>query len=173
MNIEVRKIDESELSGLAKMAKQTFYDTFVDTCAAEDMVHFLQENYSEATLLQELNKINYHYFFAKVNNEPVGYLLFAEDYTHWSQTKRYKALELKRIYILKEYQGKGVAQVLMDFYLNFATTNKYEVVWLGVWEHNEKAKAFYAKYGFVDSGYTHDFPIGNTPQTDVWLWKFL
>ena len=103
----------------------------------------------------------------------IGYLLFAEEYKHLSILQQWKALELKRIYVLEAYQGKGVAQALMNFYMDFAIKNNYEVVWLGVWEQNEKAKAFYAKYGFIDSGYTHDFPIGNTPQTDVWLWNFL
>ena len=66
----------------------------------------------------------------------------------------------------------GVVQ-LMNFALDFAMTNKYEVVWLGVWEHNNRAQKFYWKYGFEKSGHTHPFPIGNTPQTDLWLWKFL
>ncbi|HNL66233.1 MAG TPA: GNAT family N-acetyltransferase, partial [Ferruginibacter sp.] len=85
----------------------------------------------------------------------------------------WKALELKRIYVQKEFQGKGVAQALMDFILRYASDNGYEVVWLGVWEHNKKAQRFYEKYGFENSGHPHDFPIGSTPQTDFWFWKFL
>ena len=87
--------------------------------------------------------------------------------------QKWKALELKRIYVLKDYQGKAVAQKLMDFIMQFAADNKYEVVWLGVWEHNKRAQKFYQKNNFIDSGYTHYFPIGNTDQTDIWLWRFL
>ena len=61
----------------------------------------------------------------------------------------------------------------MSFALNLATEKKYELVWLGVWEHNEKAKNFYKKFGFEDSGATHPFPIGSTPQTDQWFYKFI
>ena len=92
---------------------------------------------------------------------------------NFPEVKKWKALELKRIYVLTEFHGKGIAQKLMNFILDFATEKKYEVVWLGVWEHNLRAQKFYEKYGFVNSGYTHDFPIGSTPQTDFWLWKFL
>ena len=46
-------------------------------------------------------------------------------------------------------------------------------MWLGVWEHNYRAQKFYQKMGFEDTGYKHPFPIGNTPQTDLWYWKFL
>lgn len=173
MNIEIRKIDIKEVTILSAIAKETFNTTFKDTCTDADMQYFLEHNYNEEALSKELKKESYHYYFAYIDNKPVGYLLFTEDYSHWPATERKKALELKRIYILSNYQGKGVAQKVMDFYLDYATTNNYEVAWLGVWEHNEKAKAFYAKYGFENSGFTHDFPIGNTPQTDVWLWKFL
>jgi GNAT superfamily N-acetyltransferase len=87
--------------------------------------------------------------------------------------RKWKALEQKRIYVLKEFKGKGIAQRLMQLVMDYAMANHYEVLWLGVWEHNERAQSFYRKYGFEDSGHTHDFPIGNTPQTDNWLWKFL
>ena len=96
-----------------------------------------------------------------------------EDYSNFDLMKKWKALELKRIYVHKNFHGKGIAQQLINFVESFAKENKYEVVWLGVWEHNLRAKRFYEKSGFTDSGYTHNFPIGNTPQTDNWLWKLL
>jgi ribosomal protein S18 acetylase RimI-like enzyme len=173
MNIEIRKIGIEEVAILSSIAKETFYNTFKDTCTVDDMQYFLDKNYNSEVLSAELKNESYHYYFACIDNKPVGYLLFTEDYSHWPAVEVKKALELKRIYILSNYQGKGVAQKLMDFYLDYAIANNYEIAWLGVWEHNEKAKAFYAKYGFENSGFTHDFPIGNTPQTDVWLWKHI
>jgi ribosomal protein S18 acetylase RimI-like enzyme len=102
-----------------------------------------------------------------------GYTRYMEDYKNFPMMKEWKALELKRLYLKKEFKGKGVAQLLMDHVLQYAIENKYQVVWLGVWEHNNRAKRFYEKCGFVNSGYTHDFPIGKTPQMDQWMWKFL
>ncbi len=46
-------------------------------------------------------------------------------------------------------------------------------MFLGVWERNERAKAFYKKWGFADTGVRHNFPIGNTPQTDHWMIKLV
>lgn len=173
MEINIRKIGVNDVSLLSALAKQTFYDTFVGTCTAADMQEFLEENYSEAQLSGELADEENHYFFAEVAGKPIAYLLFKEQYDSFPEIKKWKALELKRIYVAKEFLGKGIAQMLMDFYLDFAKEKKYEAVWLGVWEHNTRAQKFYGKYGFEDSGYTHDFPIGSTPQTDKWLWKFL
>ncbi|MBL0144649.1 MAG: GNAT family N-acetyltransferase [Chitinophagaceae bacterium] len=173
MEITIRKIKPTDVAVLSAIAKQTFYDTFVDTCTAEDMQGFLAENYSEEVLLKEILDDDNLYFFAEADDKPVGYLMFKEDYTHFLEVQQWKALELKRIYVLSQFQGKGVAQQLMDYFLSYANKNNYETVFLGVWENNFKAQRFYEKYGFTNSGYTHNFPIGNTPQTDNWYWKFL
>jgi diamine N-acetyltransferase len=38
-------------------------------------------------------------------------------------------------------------------------------LWLGVWEHNARAIAFYTKCGFIDVG-EHAFFVGGDEQTD-------
>ncbi len=173
MEINIRRVTIKDVSALSAIARQTFYDTFNGTCTEEDMQFFLDNYYSEEKLGKELVNDQNLFFFAEADGLLVAYLQFMEDYSNFAEIKKWKALELKRIYVLASFHGMGIAQKLMDFMLNFATENKYEVVWLGVWEHNVRALKFYAKYGFENSGFTHDFPIGNTPQTDVWLWKFL
>ncbi len=173
MEISIRRVTIDDASALSVIARQTFYDTFTGTCSEEDMRSFLDEFYNEEQLGKELMDEETFCFFAESEGSPVAYLHFKEDYNNFPLIKKWKALELKRIYVQKEFHGKGIAQQLMDFILAFATENKYEVVWLGVWEHNVRAQRFYEKYGFEFSGHTHDFPIGDTPQTDVWLWKFL
>jgi ribosomal protein S18 acetylase RimI-like enzyme len=173
MEINIRRIGVDDASALSAIARKTFYDTFTGTCTEEDMQGFLDQFYSEAQLGKELSDEEMFFFFAEADGAPLAYLQFKESYDGFPEIKKWKALELKRIYVLDAYQGKGIAQKLMDFFLEFAAENKYEVVWLGVWEHNLRAQKFYEKYGFANSGYTHDFPIGNTPQTDFWFWKFL
>ena len=173
MEVTIRKIELQDAPVLAELSRQTFYDTFVDTCTKDDMDLFLEQYFNLSQVESEINNPDDFYFFAEVDEKPAGYVRFMEDYSGLPLTKQWKALELKRLYVSKEFHGKGIAQKLMDFYLLTAQQNKYEMVWLGVWEHNFRAQSFYIKYGFENSGYTHDFPIGNTPQTDLWFWKFL
>ena len=173
MEINIRRITLADVDALTAIARQTFYDTFTGTCSEADMQSFLDQYYSRLQLSAELNNPETYCFFAEASGKPVAYLLFMEDYKNFPMMKKWKALELKRIYVQKEFHGQGIAQKLMDFILNYAAQQNYEVVWLGVWEHNLRAQKFYEKYGFINSGYTHDFPIGNTPQTDNWFWKFL
>ncbi len=173
MEISIRKLTIADVEQLGRISSITFYDTFTGTCTEEDMQAFLKQYYNAEQLGMELKDEENEFYFAEMNGYPVAYLNFKEDYHNFPKMKKWKSLELKRIYVLKEYHGVGVAQKLMDYFLNYAVVNAYEVVWLGVWEHNSRAHKFYKKYGFVDTGHTHDFPIGNTPQTDKWFWKFL
>lgn len=173
MQVTIKRATLSDAATLAVLSRQTFYDTFTGTCTEEDMQQFLQEYFNLEQVKSELVNDNDFYFFAEIDGVPAGYIRFMEDYGNFPLMQQWKALELKRIYVDKNFHGRGVAQQLMAFIENFAKENKYEVLWLGVWEQNGRAKKFYEKCGFTDSGHTHDFPIGNTPQTDNWLWKFL
>ena len=173
MNINIRRVVFSDAECLSEVAARTFFDTFTGTCTEEDMQSFLIDYFNLTQVQLELSNPEDYYFFAEVDGKVVGYIRFMEDYSALPFMKKWKALELKRLYIEKEYHGQGVAQALMDYFLNFANENFYEAVWLGVWEFNIRAQKFYKKYGFENSGFTHDFPIGNTPQTDWWFWKML
>jgi ribosomal protein S18 acetylase RimI-like enzyme len=78
------------------------------------------------------------------------------------------AVELWRFYVDQAWHGRGVARTLMDAACDEARARGARTVWLGVWEHNPRAKAFYAKCGFVPVG-THVFVFGREDQTDeIW-----
>ena len=173
MKITIKKIEVADAEILSAIAKQTFYDTFTETCTEDDMQHFLEKYFNTPLIKKELEEEDCFNLFAEIDNIPIGYIRFKEDYSDYPFKEKYKAIELKRLYIQKEFHGKGIAQRMMDIYLDYANENNYELAWLGVWEYNFKAQKFYGRYGFTDSGFRHDFPIGNTPQTDCWYWKFL
>jgi len=76
-------------------------------------------------------------------------------------------LELKRFYVDFSWHGRGIAQMLMTEVLRTAMAQGARTLWLGVWEGNARAIAFYRKYGFLRVG-EHLFPVGSDPQID-WL----
>ena len=173
MKITIQRVTINEAATLSAIAKQTFYDTFTGTCTEDDMQGFLEEYFNETQLAKELSNPDDYCYFAMADGRPVGYIRFMEDYSSFPIMKQWKSMELKRIYVLKEYHGMGIAQQLIDFMMEYVVKENYKAVWLGVWAHNIRAQKFYEKYGFVNSGHDHDFPIGNTPQTDFWFCKFL
>ena len=161
-----------DVPALSVMAKKTFYDTFTGTCTEDDMQHFLKKYYEEPILAEELNS-GIEYYFAEVDGIPAGYISFKDETPDFPEIKGSSALELKRLYVLESFHGKGTAHVMMEFFMDHAVSQGYDVVFLGVWEYNFRAQKFYAKYGFKTSEHKHDFPIGDTPQTDIYLIKFL
>ncbi len=171
--IEIYRAAIKDAQLLSELSAVTFFDTFKDTCTADDMQSFINEFYNLALLEKELQDEADFYFIARVNDEIAGYLRIKEEVSDVEIIAKHNAIELKRIYVLKEYHSKKIGAALMNFALNFAVGKNYELIWLGVWEHNERAKVFYEKFGFKDSGVTHPFPIGNTPQNDIWLYRLI
>ena len=171
--ITMRRITPEDVPALSIISKKTFYDTFTGTCTPEDMEDFLKKYYNEKTLLHEVTETGIEYYFGEVAGEPVGYLSFKEECPEFEEIKGKKALELKRFYVSKEYHGKGAAQKMISFFTERAIEEDYDVVFLGVWEFNYRAQKFYSKHDFVLTNHKHDFPIGNTPQTDVYMIKYL
>jgi ribosomal protein S18 acetylase RimI-like enzyme len=79
-----------------------------------------------------------------------------------------KSLEIERIYVLKEFHGQQVGQMLFDKAIQIAKQQHADYVWLGVWEHNPRAIQFYKKNGFVEFD-RHIFHLGNDAQTDIMM----
>jgi ribosomal protein S18 acetylase RimI-like enzyme len=171
--VHIRRASAADAPLLAELSAVTFFDTFQDTCPAEDMQSFLKEYYPIQQVEKELRDKDDFYFIAYVDNDAAGYLRMKEETSDVEIIAKRKSIELKRIYVLKEYHSKKIGAALMNFALEFAGTMKYELIWLGVWEFNERARLFYKKFGFLNTGVTHPFPIGHTPQTDVWLYRFV
>jgi GNAT superfamily N-acetyltransferase len=96
-----------------------------------------------------------------------------EEYSEYPLAEKYKAIQLKRIYVLKEFHSKKIGAALMHFALQFATEKDYELLWLGVWEGNDKAKLFYRRWGFEYINQPYSFFVGNTVHTDRWMTKLI
>jgi len=171
--LHIRRAVSDDAQLLSQLSSVTFFDTFNGTCTDDDMHEFINQYFNVEQVYKDLQDINDFYFIAFINDDAVGYIRMKEEESEVSEIKKYRGIELKRIYVLKEYHSQKIGAELISFALDFAAENNYEAIWLGVWEHNEKAKAFYKQFGFENSGVTHPFPIGNTPQTDQWLFRLL
>lgn len=166
-NIAIIKVTLSNLNELQLIGKQTFHETFSAGNTEEDMRKYLDESFSTDKLTSELIDSNTEFYFAIQNNITVGYLKlnFAQSQT---ELKENKALEIERIYVAREFQGKAVGQLLYEKALEIANNQNAEYIWLDVWEQNPKAINFYKKNGFVEFD-KHIFKLGNDNQTDIMM----
>ncbi|MVM32942.1 GNAT family N-acetyltransferase [Spirosoma sp. HMF4905] len=105
------------------------------------------------------------------DGEPVGYAKLRRHVPPRRMTDR-NAVEIQRIYLLQSQIGQGQGRILMAHCLDWARSQEYTSVWLGVWERNARALAFYEKIGFQRFGF-HYFQFGSERQRDFWLQKQL
>jgi ribosomal protein S18 acetylase RimI-like enzyme len=167
LNITVEQINISHLAALQQIGRQTFSETFAESNSAENMAKYLEEAYSYVKLNAELNDPNSIFYFAMMDQNVIGYLKlnFGASQT---ELKDKNALEIERIYVLKEFQGKKVGQLLFDKAIKIAKDHHVAYVWLGVWENNKRALQFYTKNGFVEFD-QHIFVLGDEAQTDIMM----
>lgn len=168
--LAIRRCRPEDAEALSVLASRTFYDAFIHSCSEEDMHYFLSLHYDAEGLRHELEDGKLQTWLALFNDKPVGYISLAQRQPSFPHGQK-KAMELVRIYVLKRYHGQGVADALMRHFLSEAEKASCSYTWLGVWEENTRAKAFYRKWGFAPSGYTHPFTIGLAFQTDEWWWR--
>jgi diamine N-acetyltransferase len=167
IKVKIRKGFQCDLLTLQRIGQLTFSETFSDVNTEENMRKYLDEGFSIEKLTEELSDPHSQIFFAEYNNKTIGYLKlnFGSSQT---ELKDSKALEIERIYVLKEFQGKKVGQLLYDRAIQIALSSHYDYIWLGVWEKNLKAINFYKKNGFTEFD-KHVFKLGDDKQTDLMM----
>ena len=166
-DIEIIKVKLADITDLQSIGRQTFFESFADQNTAEDMQKYLDNNLSIDKLKNELADKNSEFYFATLDNKVIGYLKinFGQAQT---ELKDKSSLEIERIYVLKDFRGKNVGQVLCNKAIDIAKQTKSDYVWLGVWEKNPRAINFYMKNGFVEFD-KHIFMLGNDKQTDIMM----
>ena len=166
-NIELKRVTLKDIDQLQKIGRETFSETFSAVNTEENIRKYLQEDLSLEKLTAELNNKNSQFYFATLDNNVIGYLKvnFGKSQT---ELKDDKALEIERIYVLKEFHGKSVGQLLYEKAIQIAKEINADYVWLGVWEKNVRAINFYKKNCFVEFD-KHIFTLGNDEQTDIMM----
>lgn len=170
MKISIEKVTTNDIQKLQEIGKSTFYEAFADVNTEDDMKNYLEKSFSEKKLKTELNNEDSQFYFARVDGSVVAYLKI--NFGQAQNEKIDNAIEIERIYVLKAFHGKKVAQALYQKAIDIAYEQQAACVWLGVWEENHRALRFYEKNGFKAFG-KHAFWLGNDEQTDLLLKKEL
>jgi ribosomal protein S18 acetylase RimI-like enzyme len=165
--IKIKKIGLADIRQLQTLGKQTFIETFAEGNTEENMQLYLEEGFTVDKLTLELTDPNSDFYFASIGNKTIGYLKINVGQAQ-TELKDKKALEIERIYVLKEFYGQQVGQVLFDFAFDLAKQAHADYIWLGVWEQNKRAINFYKKNGFTAFD-KHLFKLGNDEQTDIMM----
>jgi ribosomal protein S18 acetylase RimI-like enzyme len=158
--MKIRRATVDDAAVLAEIAERTFRDTFAKDNTPEDLEAYVASAYGEALQRRELE-----------NRDGLALLGESEDGTliAYTQMRRVRSLhgevEIVRFYVDRTYHGQGLAQQLMNAAVGAARELGATTLWLGVWERNFRAIAFYAMCGFRDAG-SQPFLVGSDLQTD-------
>lgn len=162
---------KEDLAKLKRIGIETYNDTFATQNTPENMKEYLDRAYSDTKLLEELNTTDSFFYFLKVGEETVGYLKLN---INQAQTENIagNSLEVERIYVRKAFFRKGYGRYLIQYAEEQAQALGKSSLWLGVWEYNLNARAFYEEMGFQRVS-QHSFVMGDDEQTDFILLKNL
>jgi ribosomal protein S18 acetylase RimI-like enzyme len=163
--IAIRKATTADAELLSELGARTFSETFAVDNTPEDMTAYLQDSFNPAKQLAELSDPNTIVKFAELNGVTVGYSVLSSTRTP-AEISSENAVELVRLYVSQNSIGTGVGARLMKDCLDEARQLNFETIWLGVWEHNQRAQTFYRKWNFEVFG-THVFQLGDDAQTDL------
>lgn len=161
----VRRARPGDARALATLAERTFRDAFAALNTPQDTDLHCRTAYGEAILAREILDPDKVTLLCEQDGALVGYAQ-----VRWGKAPPFVVAdapgEIQRLYVSSECHGTGVAHALMEACLCEIRARRLDVAWLGVWEHNPRAIAFYRKLGFVEVG-EHVFRVGNDPQRDV------
>jgi ribosomal protein S18 acetylase RimI-like enzyme len=163
--ITLRQATPADVNQLQYISRQTFIETFAASNSEENLHAYLAEGFAAEKLTAELQAPHSAFYFAEQAGRVVGYLKVN---TGPAQTEQLaaNALEIERIYVLQEFHGQRVGQLLYEQALHVAQQARRDYLWLGVWEENPRAIRFYEKNGFVAFD-KHVFKLGDDEQTDI------
>ena len=165
MSVALRRAVAGDAPSIAVIAERTFRDAFGAHNSPDNMDLHCARHYGPDIQAREIADRGLVTRLAIAEGQIVGFTQVTLAKAHPSVAAKHAA-ELNRIYVAAEQQGKGVAQALMRDVFATAAAAGADRLWLGVWEHNPKAIAFYRKFGFEIVG-EHSFMLGQERQRDV------
>jgi diamine N-acetyltransferase len=161
----IRSATARDAALLAELGARTFSETFGPDNTPEDMAAYLGAAFGPEKQAAELADPRTTFFIAEIDGAPAGYAVIRAGVAPECVTGA-RPIELARLYACREHIGRGVGPVLMRACLDEAHRAGFQTLWLGVWERNVRAQAFYRKWGFNVVG-AHVFQLGSDPQTDL------
>ena len=168
MPLSYRQCGNPDLDELVKLARETYIEAFEAVNDPRDFKTYIDKAFHPKTLESELSTAGTSFHFVLEGEDPIGYFKLN---TGQAQTEPQdpEALELERIYLRADKQGRGMGTEMLLEVIRMARAGNSKYLWLGVWEHNHGAIRLYTRHNFIKFG-QHPYYIGRDKQTD-WLMR--
>ncbi len=164
--VHIRKATIEDDAVIAALGKKTFTETYSETGNNAVVQEYIEKKLSAENIRAELDDPRACFYIGFVNNEPVAFARLRYDRVAKGLVADKKAVEIEHLYVLKAYQGFKVGREMMEKCKEVAIREKFDTIWLRVWQQNHRAIRFYLTAGFVVYE-TEQFSYGtDIPQDD-------
>lgn len=167
MEITIRQATMDDATALADVGAVTFYDTFHTFHSEEDMQKYISATYTVEKVSANLQNPDILYFLAEQEGQAIGYIKILRDVKP-DKIGAGRVAELEKIYVRQETLGSGVGKKLMQQAIIACVQEKFDWLFLGVWQDNHRALAFYKAFGWEIFN-TRNFILGDTVCDDYLL----
>ena len=164
-DLTIRRGSPEDAGLLSELGARTFSETFAVDNTPEDLAAYLATSFSVSQQTAELADPASIFLIAEVNGSAAGYAKLHNGEPEKSVAGA-KPIELARLYVLREWHGRGIGAQLMRACIYEARQAGHETLWLGVWERNALAQGFYRRWDFRTVG-EHTFQLGSDVQRDL------
>jgi ribosomal protein S18 acetylase RimI-like enzyme len=162
-------LDDADL--LSELGARTFSETFAADNTPEDLAAYIATSFNGAQQTAELEDSDSTFLIAEIDGRAAGYAMLREGEPEQGVDSA-NAIELVRLYVSRDWLGRGIGEQLMRACIDEAGQTGHETLWLGVWERNARAQAFYRKWNFREVG-EHMFQLGSDMQRDILMERTL
>lgn len=163
----IRRANPADAQALSRIAEKTFVEAFGHLYPSEDLQAFLRESYAVERQRVILETPGYAVWLLEHEGEAVGHAA-AGPCGLPNPGVRPGDGELKRLYVLRDFQNGGWGGRLFQAVMDWLLADGPRTLWIGVWENNLGAQRFYARHGFEKVG-EHTFPVGRVVDREFTL----
>jgi ribosomal protein S18 acetylase RimI-like enzyme len=165
--VKIRSASVRDADILAELSATSFHQAFDGSSKQENVDDYVNAAFNPAQLALELREAHTTFMLAEWGEQAVGYFKLTTGEVPECVPDR-NAIELARLYVRQEFIAQKIGAARMQQALVEARAQGFTTIFLGVWEHNTRAQAFYHKWGLVRVG-EHIFQMGDDAQTDWWM----
>jgi ribosomal protein S18 acetylase RimI-like enzyme len=142
--LEIREGQQRDFDGIEAFVSDAISEAFYKPGLTKEEIQSNKRitQIAYTSLIEATEVTDKKVFIAKVYNQLAGFTILKDLTT--------ESPEIDWLIVARNFHGKGVAQGLMNTILSHITSGKN--LKLAVIHYNERAKAFYRKYGFIDTG---------------------
>jgi len=164
-SVIIRRAIPADAEALAVFGERTFREAFGPDNRPEDVDAYVRATYSAERQGAEITDPDRTVFVGEIGGSLAAFAQLRVNGSVPVCVTGPAPIELLRFYVDRSWQGRGVAHTLMNDVVAAARARGAQTLWLGVWERNSRAIAFYGKHGFHDVGCV-PFRLGGDDQTD-------